>query len=400
MTLYIVRPKASLRGQFPALSDRKIDSEKRRKQLEEVAQFWQEEKAYREIQDWIEDESPEAVKAIAAPSPTLTGTRFLEMPDPLADRLKREVANIIILQDEPIELIRPTQSTETRKERLETEDIWHLQAIARSESKKTGKDIKVAVFDTGIDASHGEIEGKVTSSYCLNFRGAVGAWNIEPMDCEDTQGHGTHVAGLICGKTVGIARDAALINMLLLPRGSGTVRNFIMALEWLLQREDVRIANISAGVSAKFREQMSDVVNDLLAFGILPICAIGNEGRNITSSPGNCQGVLSVGACDRDGKVAGFSSSAKMVVDDQEYLVPSLVAPGKGVYSAVMGGGYEAWNGTSMATPIVSGIAALILEEDPIMSAYDLREALLDRCRSLPGQSAVRQGEGLIRVQL
>lgn len=348
MTLYIVRPKTSLRGQFPALSDRKIDSEKRQKQLQEVAQFWQEEKTYREIQEWVEDESPEEVKAIASSSPTLTGTRFLEMPDPLADRIKREVSNIAILKDEPIELIRPAQNPETRKEKLNREDIWHLQAIAHSESKKTGKDIKVAVFDTGIDASHGEIQGKIINSYCLNFRGTVGDWKIEQTDCEDTQGHGTHVAGLICGKTVGIARDAELINMLLLPRGGGMLRNFITALEWL-RYEDVRIVNISAGLSARFREQMSDIIDDLLAFGILPICAIGNEGRNNTRSPGNCQGVLSVGACDRNEKVAGFSSSAKMIVDEQEYIVPALVAPGKDVYSSVMGGGYEAWNETSMA---------------------------------------------------
>lgn len=67
------------------------------------------------------------------------------------------------------------------------------------------------------------------------------------------------------------------------------------------------------------------------------------------------------------------------------------------MYSSIMGGGYEAWDGTSMATPIVSGIAALILEEDPSISVDELRETLLGCCQSLE-QPVERQGKGIIRV--
>jgi len=75
-----------------------------------------------------------------------------------------------------------------------------------------------------------------------------------------------------------------------------------------------------------------------------------------------------------------------------------LVAPGEGVYSSVQGGGYEAWDGTSMATPIVSGVAALILEKySKQMNVGQLFDALLNNCKDL-GQDKERQGKGLVQV--
>ena len=400
MTLYIIRPKTTLLGRFPNLAARKITAESRDSQIQEVAHFWQEEPSYQDIQRWIQDAEGFDVKPIFTnlTYPTLTGTTLVEMPDEEAERMGRELKETIVLKDEPIELIRPIQDETKAKETLEIQDIWHLSAIRKSELQQTGKNVKIAVFDTGIDPNHPEIQGKVTESYSLNFQGKIGQWTVDPTPSQDTEGHGTHVAGLICGKTVGVAPEAQLINMLLLPQGRGTVRNFILALEWLLYRTDIRIVNISAGVAPKFREEMSDIINDLLTFGILPICAVGNDGRNRTRSPGNCQGVISVGATNQNGKVAGFSSSARMEVDNQVYYVPSLVAPGEDIYSLKMDGGYAINSGTSMATPIVSGIAALILEEDSQISAYDLGEALLDRCQRLEGQRPERQGEGIIQV--
>ena len=330
--------------------------------------------------------------------PTLTGTTLVEMSEEEAERMRRELPkDVAILEDRPIELIRPFQDVTTAKDTLSDRDIWHLQAIARSKSGKKGQNVKIAVFDTGIEANHPEIRGKVAESYVFNSRGPA---IEETTEFKDTDGHGTHVAGLICGNTIGVAPEAELINLTMLPRGLGFPLNFAFSLEWLLYRPDIRIVNISAGVPARYREQMSGAIDDLLLFGILPICAIGNEGRDRTRSPGNCQGVLSVGATNKDGKVWGSSSSATMKVDNQEYDVPYLVAPGAEVYSSVMGGGYEAWSGTSMATPIVAGVAALIIEENPDITAPDLKEALLARCQTLEGQFPERQGKGLIQVAL
>jgi subtilisin family serine protease len=96
--------------------------------------------------------------------------------------------------------------------------------------------------------------------------------------------------------------------------------------------------------------------------------------------------------------VASFSSGGMLIADNHQYVVPKLVAPGQEVLSCVVGGGYEAWDGTSMATPIASGVAALVIEKHPDITVGDLLEALLSTCRdlSLPVE---RQGNGLVQVK-
>lgn len=155
--------------------------------------------------------------------------------------------------------------------------------------------------------------------------------------------------------------------------------------------------NISAGIP-DFVEELEVIIRSVLAVGILPVFAIENDGRDMTSSPGNCRGVISVGALTREDKVWGDSSSGQMLVNKQLYSVPSLVAPGHQVYSSVIGGCYEAWDGTSMATPIVSGVAALIMEEQPLISVGDIREELRRKCQRLPEELSDRQGAGVIHI--
>ncbi len=275
---------------------------------------------------------------------------------------------------------------------------WSEQALYW-EAKYTGKNVKIAVLDTGINPHHPEVEGKIAEAYLFDLQRGI-IEEIDVGDTEDTEGHGTHVAGLICGHNIGVAPEAELISVTMFPDGRGSIANFIAAFSWLRDRDDVRIVNISAGLpEAEYLPTMSNEINSLLALGILPICAIGNEGRNKTCTPGNCVEVILVGASDRNNEIAGFSGNGSMLVDNQSYDVPSLVAPGEAVYSCVMGGGYEAWSGTSMAAPIVSGVAALIIEEDPSISVYGLREELLKRCRLLESVELARQGKGLIQAR-
>lgn len=257
----------------------------------------------------------------------------------------------------------------------------------------TGKDITIAVLDTGIDATHPALKGKITAAYTFDVnQGKVRSMNPN----QDTEGHGTHVAGLICGQQVGVAPAVNLISGVMLPGGFGEISDFILALAWVGKQAEVSIVNLSAGIPG-YLADMENEIQSLLSAGVLPVCAVGNEGRDRTRSPGNYRDVVSVGATNRQNRVAGFSGSGILNPDNHQYSVPRLVAPGQDVYSSVQGGGYQDWQGTSMATPIISGIAALILEEYPTMTVLELREELFARCQLLQ-QPRDRQGYGLIQV--
>ncbi|MEH2118175.1 S8 family peptidase [Nostoc sp.] len=398
MSVYIIRPKATSLARSLKLGFRKFTPESRKAQVAEVVNFWQEDPVHEQIEDWLEDAQKDTSEVAKYPDYSgITGASVVEMPDEEAQRMREELPNVLILRDQPIELIEPQRNANTKDE-LTKNELWHLDAIALNIARQngftgTGKSITIAVLDTGIDSTHPELQGKVTESYTFNDRSK----QIQLTTSQDTDGHGTHVAGLICGQQVGVAPETKLIDALLIPRGTGNLSNFVMWLDWLALRVDVNIANISAGLPT-YAYEMSDVIDTLLAVGILPVCAVGNNGRNNTRTPANCRSSVSVGATNFNSKVAGFSGSGRISVNNHSYDVPYLVAPGEGVYSSVQGGGYEAWDGTSMATPIVSGVAALILEKyGKQIPVLDLIDGLLTSCQDL-GHDKERQGKGLIQV--
>ena len=187
-----------------------------------------------------------------------------------------------------------------------------------------------------------------------------------------------------------------LINGVLIPGGYGMLSNFVLAIEWVASQPEIQVVNISAGIPGYIAD-WEEVIDDLLAVGVLPVCAVGNEGRDRSRSPGNYRSVLSVGASDRNSRVASFSGGGTLEVNNHSYTVPDLVAPGKQVYSAVVQGGYEAWDGTSMATPIVTGVASLLLEKNPLIDVLELKDELISMCRDL-SQQRDRQGAVLIQI--
>lgn len=128
------------------------------------------------------------------------------------------------------------------------------------------------------------------------------------------------------------------------------------------------------------------------------VIATGNEGPNKSRSPGNYVEPLSIVASTREDRIAGFSSGGTMFVDNMSYPIPDLVAPGQEITSCVMDGGYEAWNGTSMATPIVSGVAALHIEKEPDILLTVLKEKIILSCVDL-GFPVTRQGAGLVQFE-
>lgn len=326
----------------------------------------------------------------------VTGAIFLESNKNSISELAADLPEYHVVPDYELSLIPPTKSARSKVKAANDLDLWHLEQInvlaARKHGfKGTGQDITVAVADTGIKKVN-EIRGRVDRAIELDVPG--NQWKEVPT--HDTDGHGTHVAGLIAGSNVGVAPAAKLVNVLMIPDGRGHLSDFILAIEYTAQSPDIAILNMSAGIRGYYPE-MLPAISALIAVACLPVIAVGNEGRNTSRSPGNYSEVISVGASNAARNVSNFSGGGKMIVQNMSYPIPDLVAPGEGVYSCVMNGGYEAWDGTSMATPIVSGLAALVIEQHPKISLADLEQSLLDSCISL-GAPVERQGAGLAQL--
>lgn len=399
MPMYIVRPRFSVDDTL-SLASRFLTRGHRAMQLKDLARARASDAWGLEVKKRLTDIGALFLTKSESDTP-VTGSALVDMPDEDAERMRRELPDTVVLRDQPMGLIEPRRAVAAAKKTLAAADLWHLKAIgleaARKAKKKfagTGKGVTVAVLDTGIDADHPEIGHAVKGAYRFDTQG----WIAHPMTpSQDTDGHGTHVAGLIAGKKVGVAPAAQLLSGVMIPQGRGNLSDFVLALEWCAAQPEVQIVNMSAGIRG-YLDGMQTLIADLMAVGILPVVATGNEGRNKTRSPGNYTEVISVGATDKAKHVSSFSSGAIMVADSHQYHVPDLVAPGEGVYSSVMGGGYEAWDGTSMATPIVSGVAALILERHPDITVGQLQEELLTTCVDLK-VDADRQGKGLVQIK-
>ncbi|MBD2144772.1 S8/S53 family peptidase [Sphaerospermopsis sp. FACHB-1194] len=418
MGVYIIRPKTTSVARSLKLASRKFTAESRPSQVAEVVNFWQQDPVYQEINSYLDPfcGSGGVIREIISSSKdadtlmeyqnriSITGTKIVDIPDQEIDKVSQDLPNALILRDFQIGLIQPERNLTGKKDTINVDDLWHLEAISLITARQqgftgTGKGITVAVLDSGIDANHPEIRDKIIESYRLNPR----TQEIQTVPFEDTVGHGTHVAGLICGNQVGVAPEAQIINSIMFPNGVCNLSDWISWFNWLALQPEINIVNISAGelsLPAGYFELFNSLIDDLIAVGLLPICAVGNEGFNRSRTPGNCKGSLSVGAINNKNKVAYFSGNTTITItnDSQSYNVPYVVAPGESVYSSVLGGGYEAWNGTSMATPIVSGVAALVLEKyNKNISVLNLLDEILTNCKDL-GLDKERQGKGLVQV--
>jgi serine protease len=274
--------------------------------------------------------------------------------------------------------------------------------------------VTVAVLDTGFDLDHEDLAGRFLPGYdfCSKLategegdkkRTVCSESDSDPSSGESTNIHGTHVAGLLAalgnnGK--GIVGAAYGSNIKLLPvkifndTGSvATIESFAKGIRWAVGLEvaDVpknehpaRIINLSLG--GKFENKdgtvnqgairfMQDAVNAADFAGALVIAATGNDSSNFVLSPAAADHVVGVGAVDTTLRRSSFSNTGE--VKRYGPGVVDLVAPGDNLLSTVPGDSYDLLSGTSMSTPMVSGIAALILSREPQLSGPELEQRLL-----------------------
>ncbi|HEY5999516.1 MAG TPA: S8 family serine peptidase [bacterium] len=229
--------------------------------------------------------------------------------------------------------------------------VARIHADPASRGTRSGAGVKVAVIDTGIWADAG---GAVHPDLAAAYRGGYDFVNDDPYPW-DGFGHGTHVAGIIAAQdngigVVGVAPGVSLYALKVLDdQGSGYYSDFIAALDWCIVN-GVRIANYSAGGPAPW-EPMEVACDRARAAGITIVAAAGNDSGGPVIYPAAYPSVIAVGSTDFNDNLSYFSNVGAAL---------DLVAPGQPIRSTYLGGGYVSMMGTSMATPHVTGAAALL----------------------------------------
>jgi len=250
----------------------------------------------------------------------------------------------------------------------------------------TGTGVKVGVIDTGISRTHPDLQANIAG--CVSFITGVAT-------CEDDNGHGSHVSGIIAAVNntvgvVGVAPNAKLYALKTLnSQGSGYLSDIISALDWSVTN-GIQVVNMSLGTTSDI-QSFHDAVTRAYNAGIIEVVAAGNNGpgTNTVIYPGAYPEVIAVAATDSSDNVPSWSSRGPQV---------DIAAPGVNIYSTYKNGGYATLSGTSMATPHVTGSVALRLATHPGESFAQMYSDLQSTADPLPlGSSLV--GAGLVDAQ-
>ncbi|MFH1282866.1 MAG: S8 family peptidase [bacterium] len=251
----------------------------------------------------------------------------------------------------------------------------------------TGKGVKIGHLDTGIDKYHPYLQDKLDKWAAFNIQGQ----RIKDAPVADSETHGTHTAGILVGgntvdELMGVAPDAKLISARVIDGKSGSFAQLLAGMEWIVDPDNdpntddgADIVNISLGVSGLYDEFVEPIYN-LICAGITPVVAIGNSGIYNTNSPANIPYAIGCGAIDYYDQVCSFSGGDEIVWNHPlckgSCVKPDFTAPGYRIVSASSDGGFITLSGTSMATPFVSGLIALMLEHTQTLNISQIKEIL------------------------
>jgi len=313
---------------------------------------------------------------------------------------------------------------------LVDEDNWWLDAIGATDLSFDGSGVRIAILDTGIYSDHADFASKTPITTHINFASDEGFRNSS--EYQDIHGHGTHVAGIAAGtgtsssgKYIGVAPGASLLNVKTLNDYGGiTDSDVIDAVDWIITQDNADI--ISMSFQTEFQSSIYNPIAIALEsaseHGIIPVAAAGNDGPLHLSGihPGTVPSVISVGAINRDLEITSFSSVGPSYMS---HVIPDVLAPGHEIIapeslnsligyserytnSQIEGSqpssDYFAISGTSMATPMVSGAIALILDAYPDLTPEGVRAALYqgaylpDHYEGMYGANGI--GSGIINV--
>lgn len=257
---------------------------------------------------------------------------------------------------------------------------WNIKRVRAPQAWAVtrGAGVKVAVLDTGADLKHPGL--KIAGGYNAVERGAA-----PPAD---DVGHGTHVLGIIAAQDVGrgvigVAPEAEAYTVKVLSKGSGNFTTIIAGLQWCLTYK-MDVANMSFGAKAGSRA-LAEAVRNAAAAGLTLVAAAGNTDEPVVF-PAAYPEVIAVGASDMKNQVPDWSARGPEL---------ALVAPGVEIRSTRMGGDYQFKEGTSMSSPHVSGLAALLVSAQGKPDPRSIRRFLQAAATPLAQAPAEKQGAGL-----
>jgi len=247
---------------------------------------------------------------------------------------------------------------------------WNIQQINADKVQAAninGTGVRVAVIDTGIDYTHPDLAGVYAGGY--NVLTGTG----DPMD---DNGHGTHCSGILAatGSSRGIYGTAPGISLygvkVLAANGSGRISDVIQGIYWA-KNNSMQVASMSLGSSGDSKA-LHDAVDDAAANGVLIVAAAGNSGvasgiGDTIGYPAKYDSVLSVAAVNKYHHRASWSSTGSNL---------SISAPGVNIRSTIPGAAYATYSGTSMATPHVAGVAALVYSAHPDWTNQQVRQQI------------------------
>ena len=266
----------------------------------------------------------------------------------------------------------------------------------------SGRGVRIALLDTGV-AMHNELEGRVVffQDYVNNKSGMY-----------DDNGHGTHIAGIICGGECGMAPGAELLVFKILDQnGNGKTKDAIQALQWILEHHreyQIRILNFSMGylpnASIKLQQKLMDLLEELWDAGVVVVTAAGNAGpgENTITVPGISRKVITVGIYEGENELR--TKSVGKVYSSQGpttccIVKPEILAPGSEILSlSHVNHQYTRKSGTSMATPVVSGAIALALEKRTNLLPVELKLFLYDTVKRMPEIGKKNRAWGVLDV--
>jgi subtilisin len=283
----------------------------------------------------------------------------------------------------------------------ESQATWGLQSVRAVNSSFTGRGIRVAVLDTGCDLLHPDLQGREIVSRSF----------VSGQEVQDGNGHGTHCIGTSMGPKrpstgprYGVAPNAEIhAGKVLSDAGSGTDAQILGGINWAIEG-GCAVISMSLGAATRPGQPFSQVFETVAARaqrdGTLMIAAAGNESNRPMSispvgHPANCPSIMAVAAIDVNLMVAPFSNRGLMPGGGQI----DLAGPGVDVLSSYpMPTRYRRLSGTSMATPHVAGVAALLAEANPGARGAALAQLLTTRARRLAHLSSADVGAGLVQA--